>query len=293
MRAAQRARRLLKGRYGLSVAVECVTITAGLCIPLTELLILRLARWGGGGIIRASALWNGGWPYALLTAGLLMMDWLLLSPFRLGRVAYYWQLASVGHPSLGQLFCFFGHRYRQALRWRLSLCLRRLLWNTVCFAPAALTMGMADYLRSRVVGNLLNDVIILLCSILGMLFLLGGWLVCEMLMMRYLPAALFIVSQPGGEPWDKTVFSRAAAAMRGHVTELFWLHAGFVGWFLSCVFLLPYAYVTPLFFVTRTWTLKSIMEESAAAAVSQPETPKPAWLGDTVPLPTLAYHDDL
>lgn len=293
MRAAQRARRLLKGRYGLSAAVECVTMTAGLCIPVTELLALRLIGWRDAGNIRSAALWNGGWPYALLTVGLLTMDWLLLSPFLLGRAAYYWHLVSGGRPSLGQLFSFFGHRYRQALRWRFSLCLRRLLWNTVCFAPAALTMGMADYLRGRVVGNLLNDVIILLCSILGMLFLLGGWLVCEMLMMRYLPAVLFIVSQPAGERWDKTVFSRAAAAMRGHVTEMFWVYAGFVGWLLSCVFLLPYVYVTPLFFTTRTWTLKSIMEESAAAAVPQAAAPKPAWLGDTVPLPTLVYHDDL
>ncbi len=299
MRPAQRARQRLKGRWLTAVAVQCTRLGAGLLVLLAELFALRLLDLGTDRAVDASALWQGGWLYGVVLLGTLLLDWLLVSPLLAGQAVFYRRTAEAARdtepdgehrrgraddpaglrengpvePSYTILFTFFRRGYVRALRWRLGLFLRRLGWGALCYAPAALIAGYAELVRRGGAHTPLADMTMLLCTVFGLAALAGGFVVLEMLMLRYLPARYLL-----DDPEEKRPFRHARHIMRGRLGETIWLYLGFAGWLVGCVLILPYFYAAPLFETTRALAVRKFRRKEApeteADGTAKPEKAK-------------------
>lgn len=258
MRLAQKARQYLKGQWLAAIAVQFFLAVAWMMVLLIELMIMRVTNLDVEKVVYASDLWSGQWKYGALMVGLLLLDWFLITPLKLGQAAFYWQITEGKEASISRLFSFFYKRYGSALHWRASLFCRRLLWAGLCYAPAALTVGYASVVRRNGSDAPVTDVTLLLCTVFSLLFLVGGLLVYQLLMLRYLPTA-YILSMSEDKNTSKKLFHRASRLMRGHVSEAFGLCAGFAGWFLLCLLLLPFIYAAPLFQTTRALAARQYM----------------------------------
>ena len=296
MRPAQRARQRLKGRWFVAVTVQCTRLGAGLAVLAAELFALRLLNLGTDRAVVASALWQGGWLYGMVLLGMLLLDWLLVSPILAGQAAFYRRVAEANaetgeqeeksgesggsrssspsrrksasaDPSYAVVFSFFRGGYGRALRWRLGLFLRRLGWGTLCYAPAALIAGYAELVRRGGARTPLADMTMLLCTVFGLAALAGGFVVLEMLMLRYLPARYLL-----DDPEEKRPFRHARHIMKGRLGETIWLYLGFAGWLVSCVLLFPYFYAAPLFETTRALAVRYFRKKEASKTES-------AWTG--------------
>ena len=254
MKTAQAARQMLKGNWLTAITVQCLTVTTGVLTILAEIMAMKVIGLDSQ-VVFITDLWNGKWQYGAILAGMLILDWLLLSPLLLGRAAFFWNVsAGKDEPDFTLLFSYFCKRYGKALHWRFSLFLRRIWWEILCYMPAAFLWACAGWIHRYGTGSLVSDLTLTLCTVFGFLSLIGGFIGSEMLMMRYLPAAYLLAGNP--EKGSRNLFRESRRIMRGHVGEMAWLYAGFSGWLLACVLLLPYFCMTPLFQTTRAIAIR-------------------------------------
>lgn len=259
MRPAQKARRLLNGRWAAAVSVQSILLAASMALLLVELAVLYFTRLGTDTVAYVSVFYSGKWAYGAVTVGALLLDWLFLSPLLLGRSLYYWRLAAGKEAPFTVLSTFYRHGYGRALQWRLFLFLRRMLWTALCYLPAALIMGYATLVRQSGSDTPLADITLMFCTMAGFLSLLAGFLVSEMLMLRYLPASY--LTALGSEDSIRSIFRQSSQVMKGHIGETFWTIIGFIGWFLSCLLVAPYFYVSPLFQTSITVVIRKYLAE--------------------------------
>ncbi len=262
MARAQQARERLKGNWAQTITVECIRISAGMLIPILSLASLRLLGLSAETVIHASDLGSGSWLYALLTFAFMIMDWLLLSPLLLGRLAFYQHLTLGKEAPFYLIFRFFGKRYFHALRWRFSLSFHRLLVMVVCLTPTAVTAGIAKSIRQSGSQSTAADITMLFCWLLGFFFFVSGLLICEIWMLRRLPASYLLIDTPE-KKYPKRLYRTSAHKMRGHIIEMFHLTTGFSGWFAACLFIIPSLYAIPLFYTTRTIAISQIVSEES------------------------------
>lgn len=251
MKTAHRARRRLRRHWGAAITVQLLFLGIGLLLPLAEWFALRLAGDSGGGMLLFSDLLEGRHVQAAtVIGGIVLFDLLLTSPLQLGRARYYARLAAGTPDKIGTLWRDYrGKRYFRAIRYRLCLWGIRVLTGLVTFAPAALVLAMGDLLRRRAENG--EDVVLLrlFSGLFALLALIAGFLLMELFLLKFLPVPYYLAA-------DRTLSVRAAIARswrqtRGWVSTLAWRHVGFAGWWLSCVLLVPYLYVAPLFETTR------------------------------------------
>lgn len=257
MSYTQRARRCLKGRRTAAVTVECINMAAGLLIPLMSLGALRLFNLNAERVVRASELLGDGGIYAVITALLIITDWLLISPIMLGRLAFYRNVATGKRVSVGTVFGFFGRHYAFALRWRLFCSMYRLLYISVCLLPAAITVGLTRAVGLSRIHSPFIDIIMLFGTVFGIIFFVFGLLVYKMAMIRKMPAAYLLLDK---DRYPRRLFRDSSRYMRGHVIETFQITAGFAGWFASCLLFFPRFYVLPLFLTVRAAVINDIIE---------------------------------
>ncbi|MDD2362355.1 MAG: hypothetical protein PHH84_05290 [Oscillospiraceae bacterium] len=282
MRRAQQARQRLKGHKPKAVAVEFITVAAGIFVTITYLTVLRLSGLGFESLIHSSELINN-WYYMLITAGIFLLDWLLLSPLLLGRLAFYMNIAAGEKVKVRVIFRYYLNKYNHALRWRLSIRIRRFIYLSVCLLPAAIASGTAKAVRAGGSMTPASDVIMMFCTLFGVLFLLAGLLFSETLMLRKLPAAYLVINNRD-KKYPKRIFRESSKIMKGHVADTFQLVTGFSGWFTACTFIIPYFYVMPLFFTTRTMAVrKLILKRTDKKAAEQNK----AAAQDTIILPNI------
>lgn len=267
MTCAQNARRCLKGHWTAAVTVECISMAAGLLIPLAWVGALRLLGVNAERVVHTSELFNDGWIYAVVSAALFIIDWLLISPITLGRLSFYCGIASGTDTPVNAVFRFFGRHYTHALRWRFFRSLQRLIYTAVCILPAAAAVGITRAVGQSEINSPAFDMIMLLGTVFGFVFILLGLLVSEILMVRKLPAAYLLANMPvylhangRHDKYPKRLFRSASRYMRGHVIDTFQLTAGFSGWFLSCILFLPCFYVLPLVSTARAAKIMDIIE---------------------------------
>lgn len=259
MRPAQKARQLLNNHWMTAVSVQSIILAASMAMLLIELAVLRITHLGTETVAYVNAFYSGKWAYGAVTVGTLLLDWLFISPLLLGQSLYYWRLAAGEKVSFTAVFTFCQHGYGRALQWRLFLFLRRMLWTALCYLPAALVMGYAELVRRSGSNTPLADITLMLCTMFGFLLLLAGFLVSEMLMLRYLPAAYLTALD--SEDSIHSIFRQSREVMKGHIGETFWTIIGFIGWFLSCLLVAPYFYVSPLFRTSLTIVIRRYLAE--------------------------------
>lgn len=260
MKPVKKAKQLLRGNRLTTVAIQLLIIGARLLNVVAQLLLLRAVGLSAERVVPVSGLWSGEWLYGLVFLFALAADWLLFSPLLLGQTACYCRIVREEEAGFSLMFHFFGSKYTSALKWRLGLFLRRLLWSGICLLPAAVTAGYAVIVRSGATDSSLADITLMFCSLFGVFFLLAGLIASELIMMRYLPASFLLVMAEEKIP-PKKLFGEARRAMRKHIGDMLWLTIRFTGWLAASAAVLPYFYGVPLFHTTRALTLMRYVSE--------------------------------
>lgn len=150
-------------------------------------------------------------------------------------------------PLHGTLARYFGRGYGRALGWRAGIWGRFWLSGAVASLPAALLWGYGERIAVAGSGTPIEEILGLFCGLFGLFALLAGWVLQQMFMLRYLPAG-YLLAQ--GHP-IRGLFRDARRRMKGKIWRTAEWHIGFSGWFASCVLVIPWFYVAPLFQTTR------------------------------------------
>jgi len=284
MRDAKRARKCLAGHWPAAIAVECALLGTRAFLLLLELFLLRWSSLGAERVIRAPDLFQGAVAYIPIVLGSLSLNWLLLSPLKLGRAAFYWQLSHREKPSLSVLTsyyrsqtCTIAQPWQTSLRWQWGLGWRRLICRIFCFAPAALTLGYADVVRHSGSETLSADIKLLICWAAAVVLLCAGFVLQELIMLTYLPSTYLIIE---GVPLYAGVFRRSSRLMRRQLNDACSVYLGFAGWFAACLLILPLAYVCPLFQTTRCLAVRRFVYQqvSTTRVIPTPTSISPSIL---------------
>lgn len=297
MRAAQRGRQCLKGRWKGAVAVEIIRVLAGLLLLLLELGAVQLGGLSLSETLRLADRADGlrFWLYVGILLGVTVLDLFVVSPLLLGRAAFYDRLSEgqerpakrtcifqtvrfpadidslltdthefvpvpagkQGPASVRIIWRFYGKGYWRAVGWRAVLWGKGCLYSFFCFAPAALIWGYGDALQAIGEATPFRDITNLFCELFGLFALLAGWVIWQLLMLRYMPAQ-YAVAQ--GRPL-RAAFRESRRRMKGQVGEIAWLYLGFAGWLAACLLVVPYGYAAPLFQATRAAMVRRLPEE--------------------------------
>lgn len=296
MRAADWGRRCLKGRWKGAVAVEICRVLAGVLLLLLELGAVRLGGLSLSGRLQLTDWADGlrFWLHAGVLLAVTALDLFLVSPLLLGRAAFYDRLAE-GQERPGKRTCvfqtvrfpadidslltdthefvpipggkrgkvpvrtvwrFYGRGYWRAVGWRAALWGKSCLYGFFCFAPAALLWGYGEALQAAGEATPFRDITGLFCGLFGLFALLAGWVIRQLLMLRYMPAQ-YAVAQ--GLPL-RAAFRESRRRMKGQVGEMAWLYLGFAGWLAACLLVFPYVYAAPLFQATRAAAVRRLPE---------------------------------
>ena len=260
MKPVKEARGRLRGHWEKSVSVQCVLLCLDLFLMAGELLLLRLLSMGAEQVVHADELLQirSLWKHAVVVLGFAAADLLLTSPFRLGQAAFFDAIAGGSPIPVRAIWCYYRRGYARSIRWRLAIWGRRLLWGALCFAPAAGILGYGRILRANGVETPFNDVCRLFCLIFGLFSLAAGWILLELIMLRYMPAQ-YLIAQ--GQDVGASL-SDARRLVKGKTGEIAWLYIGFSGWLASCLLFVPFFYVSPLFLTTRAVAIRRMRKAS-------------------------------
>lgn len=251
----KRAKAQLRGHWGQAIGAEGSVIGGQWLLYLAE---WGLLLWCGlpidgtpAGSVEAGD-YRGAAVRLTVAAGIVVLDWLLLSPLKFGRATLYFRILSAAPPSRPLSRFFRGGRYRRALGWRLHLWGRRLWWSLLFWSPAVALWSMGEHLRLQAAGQGGMSPLSPLFSMSGTLLYLVGWLLVEVMMLRYLPAAC-------GMEQGMTVraaFRHSRRVMKGHLDALLRFYGRNLWRLCSCVLVLPALYVMPLFRMERAYRLR-------------------------------------
>lgn len=138
---------------------------------------------------------------------------------------------------------FYRKGYGKAVGWRLVMWGWRTVYGLACFAPATLLWGYSEVLRVSGDASSLTDVTRLFCGLFGLFALAAGWVVQQLMMLRYLPAQFRLAE--GASLREALRDSRRL--MKGNTGDAAWMYMGFSGWLAACCSL-SLLYTYPLVF---------------------------------------------
>ena len=253
MKLAKQARLSLKGQWKGAILAQWIVAAAGMLLLLLEVGVLRLTGLGMEQVIHLDEISGNSQLllHALVVVGIAGLDLLLTSPLRLGQSTYYYKITEETKRKQVSSRCLRSYyrwgRYSVAVRWRLSLWILRSMWGLICFFPAALVLGFTQLLREQGNGEPISAVAILFAQVFGLFALLAGFVALQLIMLRYMPAQYFLQETKS----VSVAIKRSRRLMRGKTGDAAWMMAGFSGWLLACVLVLPYFYVSPLYLTSR------------------------------------------
>ena len=206
---------------------------------------LRCAEWLGWWMLPSPAA-------AGLIGGSWLLQFFLLPPLRLGRVAWYRRLVTHGGiPPLSLLSAGF-RRLGAAVSWRCRLWARRWRWAAVCAAPSALLWGLAAE-RSGTVS--------LAWAFVGLLALLLGAMATALLWGRYAPAAWLILDgQTAG-----AALHTAPRLLQGQWGPYLQHWGDQAGRIAACLLILPLPFLLPALRCRHAREMESLLKKQARA----------------------------
>lgn len=252
-----RANAKLNGLYALRgswiKAILGLLIIALLDLGLTELDsayrgLLSIPLMGADGLL------NSDLRSFFIELVFTVLSFLIMAPLSLGLLEWYWNLTG-GKPSgVGDIFAWYGslRMYAKSLLLNLVVFVRSFLWQVLTLGAPIAMLAAAEYFSNGLTlsGSLSAEQTqrLLLAAILflfGCLLLLGGVILLIYIMSRYLLAYFLVVE-------DSTRSVRAAvrdsiALSRPYRWEITKFVLSYIGWFISCMALLPILYVAPYF----------------------------------------------
>lgn len=196
-----------------------------------------------------------------------VISFLILSPLIIGMFEWYWNITDGKEAKIGDIFAWYGsgRLYGKSLLLSLNIGIRMILWSVLLFAvPTALEI-VGNLLMTSVGTNvaemtgdtLMKYAIGVICLLGGFLLMLGAALLYVFIVSRYIPAVYLFTE-------NKDLKSSEAIKISVKYSKVYrWEYTKFVlsyiGWFITCIFLLPLLYVIPYFFSSLTVFTKSII----------------------------------
>lgn len=215
-----------------------------------------------------------------------VISFLVISPLIIGMFEWYWKITDGKEAKIGDVFAWYGSGklYGKSLLLSLNVGIRMILWSLLIFCvPTAL----------EIVGNLLvtdsgtnfatmttddttKMVLGSICMFFGFALMIGGILLYVFIVSRYIPSVYLFTENKDLKSSEAVKLSvKYSKAYRWEYTKFV---LSYIGWFITCIFLLPLLYVIPYFFSSLTVFTKSIIYTERGkennAEVKTPEEPK-------------------
>lgn len=195
---------------------------------------------------------------------------LFISALKLGEHFLYFIKASGGKGRTGLLFSFFTfEKSFRAFSLYFRLTFLKFSWLLYFLLPCILCYGLTFYLYSM--GNLLPIVFYIMLAGASVLlsYCIFMWRVA---FFRYNAAPYYICLNRDMSPKD--AIKKSINFTDGFLRESVLLESSFFGWFLSCGFVIPIAYVLPYFriskalFVVESLSMKAYPEIKTSYAIN-------------------------
>lgn len=230
--------------YGTAFAAQALALFARAGLTVLQVMLLRFTAF-------PAVTGRFPFPTAIVESTLqaaavglcLLLDWLLLSPFYLGKAALFFDLAAGNRTGLSACFdAYRPRRWRLSLRWRLSFGTLKGAVALLLFGPFFWLAESQVLLSATPIGGLSP---LLLCRLSMLLWLTAGGILWCLWRLRYAAIGLFL-------PECGRIFSSLAASrrlVRRH-REALWrqcLHRAIL--FLPCLLIIPAIFCLPLFWL--------------------------------------------
>lgn len=210
--------------------------------------------------------YNGILVYSLVITDIIFVTAVLLlfiSAVRLGEQFIYFIKANGGRGRFALLFRFFTFKKSfRAFSLYARLALLKALWFIYYLFPCAICYGITFYLYSN--GSLLPTVYYVLIAGSSVLlsYCVFMWRVT---FFRYNAAAYYICLNHRISPRD--AIKKSVRFTDGFLKEYALTESSFLGWFLSCIFIVPAVYVLPYFRVTKALFVSESVSMKSASEV--------------------------
>lgn len=247
--AKQNAKKALKGRWGGAIAVVLMLCAIWLLFSILEsvfTIFFGLPDFNEilNSFLLGQPLPPAAVPSVIISGVFAVLGFLVLTPLRLGMINWLYQLTGGQPREISSLFSFFEapSLFLKALLLRVGIWVRMAFWGILCMLPGVVFTVFGDYLARPEASSGDHALAAAGITLGSVLFLLGAaalWI----LSFRYLLAGYLLCADP--DLGVSTVIRLSVRGTRGRLGKLAQFQLSFLGWYLSCIFVLPLLYVAP------------------------------------------------
>lgn len=206
----------------------------------------------------------GEWNYLyspIVVAVSLVFEWFLFSPLILGAAKWFYRLSGGDSGDVIDLFDFFSgaRRYFSSLWMELHLFVRRFIYSFLFFiVPGAVMVCGAALLDGRwsasdPISTLVGTMLLIAGSVLTAAAGIFAWVFLK----RYALARYLFAE---GECTVRQAIRQSVYFMKGRKGELFLFDLSFIGWFISCILVVPAFYVAPYYLCANALYARVMIE---------------------------------
>jgi len=187
---------------------------------------------------------------------------ILSAPLSLGITYWFRNLSLLKNLQVGQIFRYYQNNnlFFSAVTFQAMNTVLNILFAIVSFLPAAACFGWA-YLTGLSGGSSTTQVII------GCVLALAGLLAFMALSLRLFFAKYLFCGDYGYGAFDCIKYSNKY--MKKHVGSVMGVIFSFALWFVSCIFILPLAYVIPFYNASMAACAQDIIDEHMGQTLEQ------------------------
>lgn len=201
-----------------------------------------------------------------------VISFFVMVPLILGMLEWYWNLTEGKKTGIGDIFAWYGslRLYLKSILLNIDICIRVLLWWTlICGLPSAMIFVARYYSRGIDVTNTnlsaseMQSVLISgLLLLFGTLLLITGAILFIFVISKYILAYFLAVEDNTRRVRD--IVHDSINYSRRYRWELTKFVLSYIGWFITCIALLPIIYVVPYFLSSTAIFSKHIIYSQRA-----------------------------
>lgn len=196
-----------------------------------------------------------------------LVEIIIMSPLIIGTFEWFYNINSGIGAKIGDLFVWFGSgkMFLKSMCLSLNIFIRAFLWGILLFSlPTFLSIyGMVNLEKlgtdfsSLSVTQTQTLVLSSLATFFSFFLFLGFLLLYLLIVSKYIPAFYLFIEDKNIKTTQAVKTSiRYTKGKRWEYTKFIF---SFIGWFISCVLILPIIYVFPYFFSSLTVFSKSLI----------------------------------
>lgn len=270
-------RRCLYNNWGKAIAIVLLSVAIYLLFTMVESMISMLlgvpffVDYGDPGYYLDN-LPNLSWVSMTLTLIMAIGSFLVVTPLNLGITQWYYSLSDGESEDILSIFGCFSNRkiFFRSLVLRLNILVREALWALLYFLiPGAIlcVSSWYSYNGPEQWAYLLGTVGTIFGVMLGLLFSVFYGITIQ----KYFLAKYYLIS---GEVGVLGALKQARRASKGKRESIFLFKLSYIGWFASCVLVIPVLYVFPYYEVSSLLYARVLMEQHARSTQLVPVEPQ-------------------